>query len=226
MITKICTKCGEEKDLENFCVDKRLADQHASECKSCKLKRDAKWFAEHPEKRKEYNARSKAKCPPEKIKEYSARYYSKHSEQIIQYSALWHAKHPDKSRAYSAKWSRTENGKISRRATAARQRKTERGKLSHIAQTNRRRATGSLTTDELQEMKAASNGICPYCLRPIENGHWDHMYPVSRGGKTERSNMLWVCADCNKEKRGHLLTSFLSKRSRIASYIWEKAVAE
>lgn len=46
------------------------------------------------------------------------------------------------------------------------------------------------------------NAECQYCGKQVttENYTMEHVLPVSRGGKTEWSNVVVACAPCNKEK--------------------------
>jgi hypothetical protein len=60
--------------------------------------------------------------------------------------------------------------------------------------------------DDLQE---EYSGICPYCNRKIEVGHVDHIVPVVKGGRNNRSNLVWVCAECNLRKNDHSLLWFI-----------------
>lgn len=53
---------------------------------------------------------------------------------------------------------------------------------------------------KLYSLKATM--ICPYCLKPMlpEEMTRDHVLPKSRGGKTEKGNIIIVCKHCNQEK--------------------------
>lgn len=51
---------------------------------------------------------------------------------------------------------------------------------------------------------------CPYCGGPLgETPHADHIYPVSRGGRSVHTNMVYVCAQCNSMKRDLTLSTFI-----------------
>lgn len=51
---------------------------------------------------------------------------------------------------------------------------------------------------------------CPYCGRDIgEEPHADHIYPVSVGGLSSLSNMVYCCKRCNLIKRDRGLVEFL-----------------
>lgn len=45
-------------------------------------------------------------------------------------------------------------------------------------------------------------GKCAYCDTPtsVKEGTIDHVYPVSKGGKTEWTNVVWACKKCNCKK--------------------------
>jgi len=48
-----------------------------------------------------------------------------------------------------------------------------------------------------------SSGICYYCglkLLPIELT-MDHIIPLSRGGKSEKNNIVPACKECNNKKK-------------------------
>ncbi len=46
-------------------------------------------------------------------------------------------------------------------------------------------------------------GVCHYCGRHVggENLTMDHVIPVSRGGKSVKSNIVPCCKACNNEKK-------------------------
>lgn len=53
---------------------------------------------------------------------------------------------------------------------------------------------------------------CPYCGGPLgPDSHADHIYPVSKGGRSVPKNMVYVCSECNGLKRNLTLTGFIRK---------------
>ncbi|OGR50755.1 MAG: HNH endonuclease [Desulfobacula sp. RIFOXYB2_FULL_45_6] len=48
-----------------------------------------------------------------------------------------------------------------------------------------------------------SSGICYYCKKNFSPGEltMDHIIPLSRGGKTEKFNVVPCCKACNTKKR-------------------------
>ena len=98
---------------------------------------------------------------------------------------------------YGAKWQRTSKGRAVQAA------------VHH----NRRIALDGtpLTGEIIMELIAESNGICSYCKKPFTKGtgHVDHIVPVSDGGTSDHSNVVYVCADCNRRKGTKSLLSFI-----------------
>lgn len=41
--------------------------------------------------------------------------------------------------------------------------------------------------------------------------HADHIYPVSKGGRSMPKNMVYVCAPCNSQKINLTLAGFIKK---------------
>lgn len=53
---------------------------------------------------------------------------------------------------------------------------------------------------------------CPYCEGELGNEmHADHIYPLSKGGLSVSSNMVFVCVACNLKKRDMTLSAFMKK---------------
>lgn len=55
---------------------------------------------------------------------------------------------------------------------------------------------------------------CPYCNNPVgEEPHADHIYPVSKGGNSNKDNMVYICKKCNLRKSDLTLREFILKAS-------------
>jgi 5-methylcytosine-specific restriction endonuclease McrA len=54
-------------------------------------------------------------------------------------------------------------------------------------------------------------GVCPYCGQTIDSkaAHADHIYPVSKGGRSHARNMIYVCSNCNIKKGDATLNQFI-----------------
>jgi hypothetical protein len=54
-------------------------------------------------------------------------------------------------------------------------------------------------------------GVCPYCGQALDSkvAHADHIYPVSKGGRSHAKNMVYVCSTCNIQKSDATLNQFI-----------------
>ena len=52
---------------------------------------------------------------------------------------------------------------------------------------------------------------CPYCAKLLDksNAHLEHIYPVSKGGKSSSKNLVWICSSCNLKKNDKTLSIFI-----------------
>lgn len=81
MKSKFCTKCGQEKDLNKFYVDKTHSHGVSSSCKKCVCVRAKKYHLTHKEEREKYNLKNKAKR-----RHRRKQYNLDHKEEIKKYN--------------------------------------------------------------------------------------------------------------------------------------------
>jgi 5-methylcytosine-specific restriction endonuclease McrA len=61
---------------------------------------------------------------------------------------------------------------------------------------------------------------CPYCGGKLgAEMHADHIYPLSKGGLSISSNMVFVCVTCNMKKRDMTLNTFIRKFNLVRADI-------
>ena len=53
--------------------------------------------------------------------------------------------------------------------------------------------------------KKNSGSVCHYCGDYVDDGHLDHVIPLSRGGDDSPDNLVWSCSSCNLSKGAKLL---------------------
>lgn len=88
MKTKVCSKCGVEKPIDEFYKDKHRKDGVRADCKSCVCKRQKKYGDNHKEERKEYN-----KEYNETHKEELKLYRETNKEEISEYAKEYNITH-------------------------------------------------------------------------------------------------------------------------------------
>jgi 5-methylcytosine-specific restriction endonuclease McrA len=79
------------------------------------------------------------------------------------------------------------------------------GRARHAVNCQRRRArevnaAGTFTAAEWLDLLALFGGQCAYCHEPMVAPTQDHVIPLSRGGRNDRTNILPACARCNSQK--------------------------
>jgi len=107
METKICSKCGEEKELSEFVKDKHCKYGVSRQCKMCANESDRKSYLNNPEKAKEASKRYYLNNPeyskqyrisnPEKVKEAKKRYRIKNQEKLNETNKRYYLNNPEKA---------------------------------------------------------------------------------------------------------------------------------
>lgn len=71
--------------------------------------------------------------------------------------------------------------------------------------------------------RLSKQSTCPYCGESLEStAHADHIYPVSKGGRSAPRNMVYVCSTCNGMKKDLTLTTFIRKYNLDRSAIEQR----
>jgi len=198
LISKRCIVCGERKPLGEYNRNRAHKDGRKNRCRACSAAYDRAYYAAHKE---EDNAKSRA-------------YYVEHMEEKRAQSRVYNETHKEERAAYRE----THKNEIAIYGRAYRQ--TPRGRAVMKACRARRRLlpnVSDLAADTIQEVLDASNGICPYCGEPFEDGHVDHVIPVSKGGTNDRENLVYVCAQCNLSKGNMGLLEFMLRECSRAT---------
>ena len=92
---KICTRCGEEKEVSLFGIEKRAVDGKTSACKSCLYKSKRIWEKKNRERLVEYS-RKWRRTHPKRAKELTKNWREKNKEKMLSFSKLWNEKFPEK----------------------------------------------------------------------------------------------------------------------------------
>ena len=217
VLTKICSKCGEEKPAttEYFGKDKRNKDGLNGQCKDCRKEYQCQWYKENKEKMKEYNKQRRQenkeydkqyyKENKEEIKEYYKQYRKENKEEIKEYQNQWRQENKEyykqyrkeneeKMKEYNKQW-RQEN--TDRRRQYKQKRKAFKKRLPH-----------TLTLDQWEKIKNDFNNKCAYCGQSEqkhkeefnEQLHQEHFIPLSKGGGYTHNNIIPACRSCNTSK--------------------------
>jgi 5-methylcytosine-specific restriction protein A len=72
--------------------------------------------------------------------------------------------------------------------------------------------------------RRCAKGVCYYCGRrvPPKELTMDHVVPISRGGKSTKSNVVPVCKECNNKKKHLLPMEWEDYLERIGFYFKDR----
>lgn len=81
-----------------------------------------------------------------------------------------------------------------------------------------------VTKDQLSDLVAEAYGTsCKYCDEQLtyKNYVCDHIFPLSRGGESEKSNLQIICKRCNTQKGPMLEEEFIALLALINTFTEE-----
>lgn len=82
--------------------------------------------------------------------------------------------------------------------------------LKHLRRTRMQGNGGSFTAQDIRDMRSAQNHQCAYCQRAAKLTI-DHIFPVSKGGSSDISNICLACRKCNSSKGAKLLEEWVNR---------------
>jgi 5-methylcytosine-specific restriction endonuclease McrA len=80
---------------------------------------------------------------------------------------------------------------------------------------SRKRQIQAIPFEGAENLLDWTEGACIYCGAPATT--WDHLVPISRGGKTTPGNVAPACVSCNSSKKAQDLETWLRRKGRVAS---------
>ena len=213
ILSKTCTKCGEEKSAGDFCKRTASNDGLSPKCRACQAAYAIAYSAAHKEEIKSTKAlyfannreRHNAACAewarknPEKKRMALAANRAKNKEQCKATRVKWIAANIDRVKANIAAW-HNKNPDVRRiRSHNYRDKKRENG--------------GILTKGLADKLFKLQRGLCPCCKEPLgKDFHLDHKMPIARGGSNTDDNMQLLRKTCNLQKNAKHPIEFMQER--------------
>jgi 5-methylcytosine-specific restriction endonuclease McrA len=226
MITKKCSKCGEEKPLNDFSRHRASKDGLRPYCKICQAIYDKGYCQLNFDKRS-ISQKAYRNANKQRISERDKIYAEINKERIALTKSAYDKKrwkclsYEDRKLRYKLKaaqhaerWQRYYAANKDKISKATREyRKTEKGKNLHNKYNHKRRAMISTTIIEdfwHKEIFERDGYICQLCgrkTRPDWNHNHplypnlDHIIPLSLGGPHTKQNVQCLCRHCNMKKK-------------------------
>ena len=178
-LTKVCTKCRVEKDLEGFARKKAGKFGRDSQCKECRNEYNRKWREENPE--------------------YFRKWYEENREAALEYKRKWYEENREARRENFRKY-REENPDVYREANRRRRaRKRENGVEFY--------RDADIYDRDNWICQLCGKPIDPNAEHRNEDGSlnlWykniDHIIPLSKGGADAPHNVQASHFRCNVSK--------------------------
>jgi len=192
MEKKICSKCGIEKDISEYCKHKRLKDGINTWCKDC-----------CNDISKNYNKNNK-----EKIKENRKQWRINNREVIKKRNDQW----KENNKEYKIEYRKNNIIKIKEYS------KQYGKEHQHIYNFNtqsyrakKKKLPSTFTLEQWNYVKKYFDNRCAYCgeEKPLEQ---DHFVALSKGGSYAKENIIPSCKSCNCSKKDKVFEEWYHKQ--------------
>ncbi len=202
---KICSKCKENKELNEYYKHALGKNGRRSECKSCSNARSKKYNIEHKQKMSEYTKKYRIEHK-QQISKYAKKYHAEHQQRISKRKKEYYK--TEKGRLAKTEYRNSEKGRLVEIKGHAKYHKTEKGKLtiikkSHNRRTNESNVINNLTAQQKNIIIFLQNYRCiGGCDRYFDEVKptLDHIKPVSKGGSLVKDNVQFLCKKHNSKK--------------------------
>ena len=198
---KTCTKCRQSKPLSEFVKDAGKRDGLFIWCKACcKSKRAVSYAANRDKILAE--GRLKYSKNAEKLRAAALRRHYANRAQNNANARAWYAANRERVKVRHNAWLSDNPG--SRRSYEATRRARKRA------------VGGNYTADDIKILMALQKGKCAVCRIDIERDYQvDHIMPLVRRGRNERSNLQLLCRPCNQSKHAKDPIEFMRSRGLL-----------
>ena len=201
MTMKTCTKCAENKPLDQFYRARNAKDGRDSRCIACEKARLAKWAADNPERRREAQARYNA---TDKSRDKQRRWRENNPERAAEVVAAFRERNPNAGKEATKRhyYADIEHSRqlLRNRAHLRRARMANNGVFG-------------VTTKDIRRLLSQP---CAYC-GSTESPTVDHIIPIARGGRHSVGNLQCLCASCNFSKNDSLMVEFRYRKRKVAA---------
>lgn len=195
---KSCSKCGEERSLDQFHNRTLSIDGKTASCKNCTNSRIRANYAKDPETKK---AKTRA-------------YHLEHSEWSKVALANWHQKNKQKRLEKVKHRIATEPEFAQYRRQLVAEHERNRRALKANTQVNK------ITIEDYSQIFTEYSHKCWICESTLDERTvvWDHVRPLARGGTHTVDNLRPACNPCNIRKNA--LYPFTDEmKTRIATEV-------
>lgn len=218
---KRCTKCGTEKDCDEFGKHVRRKDGLSTQCKACRCVGAKLDRLANSARIKDYLDANR-----DKIAERKAQWYQENRERELARSRAynlsnpetrkrWREQNSDKVREYSRDHAKRNPG--ARAEIHRRYAKAHPERMREKCRARYHKAGAKIPRAEYSAWLTSQAKVCHWCGVDVAEGfHVDHYHPLARGGKHETANLVISCVSCNCRKGAKDPLEFIKELRRHA----------
>lgn len=206
-MTKVCTKCKQEKDISCFHKRSVNKDGLATQCKDCYNEYNKKRIANFPKQPiiskkctkcghvKQANEFAKGRNNKDGLhpwckvcdKKDHAEWFQKHFDEEKVRQHKWQTNNPEKFKQTTSNWRKSQKGKLSQSISRKKKRLIKK------------QVESTFTEEQWQECLEHFNYSCAYC-GSTNKLQQDHFIPIIKYGPYTKENMVVACGFCNPSK--------------------------
>jgi len=199
---KTCTKCGSDKDVEDFSRKSASKDGRRSECKTCVSVGGVVYREKHKDEAKTYNAAYRSLHKQEEQDRHS-RWYAEHKTEVSIRDAKRYHDHRDEKLLYLSSYRSTHKAQAA--INSAIWRKTNPDKVRAISHRCRAQRCGASGDCSAADWKIVTSILGSVCIHPNSDEchgmiHQDHVKPLAKGGSNHPTNRQPLCEHHNTSK--------------------------
>ena len=191
--SKICSKCGVDKDINDYYDKPGGKYGLTARCKPCHTEATKNWAKRNPDAVNRI-AKKQREIHKDRIAQRWANYYALNKTHIAQKKRVYRAKTAEQRAEYQKQWYKNNPGKPSEYAHRRRVRELS-GDIRVFKDS------------DWDFLLRQYNNRCAYCGGDGTLTK-DHVIPVSRGGRHAVGNIVPACETCNFSKHNRLLVEW------------------
>ncbi len=201
IVSKVCTKCNEEKVITEFNRKKASNDGHRPECRKCHSISNRIYVSLNKERqaaavKKWYDANR------EHERVMSKAHYEANKERVAIRGKKYREENKERVASKNKRWSEANKDKCASYRRARRARKQE--------------ATGSHTIDDINNLFKLQRKKCASCNKSISKYYEvDHIVALVNGGSDDKHNLQLLCMTCNRSKGSKDPIAFMNANGRL-----------
>jgi len=189
---KRCSRCGNDKPLEEFHKNKRMADGHARYCKACQKLAAHEHYVRHTEE----------------IKARVAEYRARDPEATRERRRQEHIRHAERNRARARKWAADNRERMLANKRRYRRERPDVWRKNNALRRARKKGAAIFGKVDFDAVLARDGLVCWICGKHIDADdlQFDHAVPLSKGGEHSTRNVRVAHQFCNYSKHDRLVT--------------------